>query len=267
MNPFQAYLDSPRRMFWRWTLAGVIVLALHIGGAAVALMAMPPEEPDEAAEGAMVVELAEIAASPQNDQQHLAIGPRADESEDSPPPVEEVKETQPEEVEKIEELPRAEEAEAVLPAPTPEKQEEEKEKEPEKEERATPASVASVAAAPPPLEAPPGPKATAPTQGVSRRPSRQLMTWQKSLALHLNRHKRYPSAARQRSIKGMATVLFTIDRTGAVVTVRIIKGSGSSILDEEAMAMLRRASPLPAPPPGTTSEALTMSVPISFEMR
>ena len=47
----------------------------------------------------------------------------------------------------------------------------------------------------------------------------------------------------------MVSLAFTIDRKGNVVSSRIEKTSGSTVLDAEALAMVKRAAPLPAPPP------------------
>jgi protein TonB len=44
---------------------------------------------------------------------------------------------------------------------------------------------------------------------------------------------------------GKATLRFTLDRDGRVVDVSIEKSSGNSILDQEALAIVRRAAPFP----------------------
>ena len=43
------------------------------------------------------------------------------------------------------------------------------------------------------------------------------MSWQKSLVLHLNKHKKYPHDARKNGHEGVANVSFTIDRSGKVI--------------------------------------------------
>jgi protein TonB len=62
----------------------------------------------------------------------------------------------------------------------------------------------------------------------------------------------------------LVSVAFTIDRKGKVVSSRIEKTSGSTVLDAEALALLARAAPFPAPPPEVTDAELTFVVPVRF---
>jgi protein TonB len=265
MNFYQDLLDGHCSAARRWAAAGLVVTALHVGGAALALMTVS-EEPDSEMQGAMVVELASIAMSPQDDRENLAIGPRADDSEARTAPVEAAREVKPEETAPVEKQDRVDEPVITLPKAEPEQQEEVEETKPQ-EVQPAPATIASVAAAPPPIEAAPSPVPVAPVQGTSRVPSSDQLTWQKSLVLHLNRHKQYPVEARRRQIQGTVTINFSIDREGVVLTPRIVEGSGSGLLDDAAVDLLRRASPLPKPPNGISPDALTMSVPVKFGIR
>jgi len=88
--------------------------------------------------------------------------------------------------------------------------------------------------------------------------------WQARVASHLERRKRYPSAARRQGQQGTAQVRFTIDASGNVQSVSLVRSSGVALLDEEVVALVRRASPVPAPPPGVNR---TIVVPIRFSMR
>ena len=49
-----------------------------------------------------------------------------------------------------------------------------------------------------------------------------------------------------------------------LVSSRIEKASGSDVLDAEALAMVKRAAPFPAPPAGIADADLTFVVPIRF---
>ncbi len=49
-----------------------------------------------------------------------------------------------------------------------------------------------------------------------------------------------------------------------MLSARLVRGSGDASLDEEAVAMIRRASPVPAPPDGLGSGAIALTVPIKF---
>ncbi|ATF19903.1 energy transducer TonB family protein [Phaeobacter gallaeciensis] len=63
--------------------------------------------------------------------------------------------------------------------------------------------------------------------------------------------RRVMRAKRQRvNIRGAALVRFTITGSGALGSARIAKSSGSSKLDNIALAQVRRAAPFPPPPKG-----------------
>ena len=68
-------------------------------------------------------------------------------------------------------------------------------------------------------------------------------------------------------VQGVATVAFTIDRQGHVIASRLVDSSGSAVLDEEALDVLSRASPLPPPPDDMGAETLEISLPIQFKVR
>ncbi|MCK9909844.1 energy transducer TonB, partial [Microbacteriaceae bacterium K1510] len=123
------------------------------------------------------------------------------------------------------------------------------------------------AKAPPPVEAPPAAVAMAPKQGVSSKPSEAQVTWQKAVALHLNKHKRYPSEAREKGEEGVAVVWFSIDRSGKVVTGKLQKSCGSTMLDKEAVEVLSRASPFPRPPSDMTDVSFSFALPIRFQIK
>jgi protein TonB len=260
-------IEPSWRRWRRWVGAGMLVLALHVGGAAAALWQWPEQDVDDEPEGAMLLELAPMAVAPPEETEPLPIGPKSDESV-ATPPVEEVKEVKPEEeLPQLEEAPLVKEPEVALEKIKPvEEEKPEEEKKPQEQMQAQ--TVASVAAAPPPIEAAAvGPKAAAPLQGNSRKPNQAELSWQKALHLHISKHKRYPSQARDRRVQGVVTVSFSLDGTGRVTNARIIKGSGSPLLDDEALEILKRADPLPAPPEQASEAARSLSLPIQFNIR
>ena len=117
-------------------------------------------------------------------------------------------------------------------------------------------------AAPPEMQGTSKPQQESPAGAVTASPSPEIASWQQALAAHLNRFKRFP--ARGRNAEGIVTVDFKIDRRGSVVSSRILKSSGSEVLDAEALAVIRRASPFPPPPAGVADDALSFVVPIRF---
>lgn len=109
------------------------------------------------------------------------------------------------------------------------------------------------------------PKAAAPreveggaTNGIS--PAR----WQSRVNAHLNRYKRYPSGE---NAQGTVSVRFTIDAGGRVTGVSLARSSGSGALDQAALDMVRRASPVPAPPPAIAKASMRLTVPVNFSRR
>jgi periplasmic protein TonB len=88
------------------------------------------------------------------------------------------------------------------------------------------------------------------------------MSWQQSLLARLVRFQRYPPRARD--VQGVVSLAFSIDRHGNVVSSHIIKSSGSALLDYEALDLIKRAAPLPAPPAEIADSDLSVIVPIRF---
>jgi periplasmic protein TonB len=83
------------------------------------------------------------------------------------------------------------------------------------------------------------------------------------VSAHLRRFQQYPSDARSRGDQGRATVTFSLGGGGGVTSVKLTRGTGFASLDAEATAMVRRASPFPAPPDGRPQ---SFTVPIGFRL-
>jgi len=92
-------------------------------------------------------------------------------------------------------------------------------------------------------------------------------SWESLLLKHLQEFKNYPIEARRRNEQGVVVLAFSIDRNGHVTSRHIVKGSGYAALDDEAMALVERAQPMPAFPPSMTEAALNLTVPIRFSLR
>jgi protein TonB len=107
-------------------------------------------------------------------------------------------------------------------------------------------------------EATAAPKAATGSRGVS--PAK----WQARLMAHLERLKRYPTGARQRREEGIAHVRFVIDEGGNVRSAALVKSSGHAELDAAVLALVRRASPVPPPPPGAPRDIVA---PVRFDVR
>ena len=89
--------------------------------------------------------------------------------------------------------------------------------------------------------------------------------WQQALVAHVARFQRYP--ARAKGATGVVNISFSIDRQGHVLNGRVIKSSGSVVLDTEALSLLTRAVPLPPPPAAAPDSDLTFVLPIRFALK
>lgn len=114
---------------------------------------------------------------------------------------------------------------------------------------------AAPAPAPPPPSAPAAPSSSA------------LPGWRSELASRLQRAKRYPDLARAREEQGAAAVTFTLDRSGHVLSVKLVRSSGSASLDEEAVALVRRADPLPPMPAEMAGSTAIITQSFTFSLR
>jgi periplasmic protein TonB len=92
-----------------------------------------------------------------------------------------------------------------------------------------------------------------------------IASWQQAVVARLARFQRYPAQAK--GATGVVNLSFSIDRQGHVLNSRVIKGSGSAVLDTEALSLLTRAAPLPPPPAGVPDSDLTFVLPIRFALR
>ncbi|MCB1393761.1 energy transducer TonB [Nitrobacter sp.] len=104
------------------------------------------------------------------------------------------------------------------------------------------------------------------TSDTAQAPADVPAAWKARLLSHLERYKRYPSEARMKGTEGTALLSFGMDRDGQVLRYHLVRSSGSPELDDEAVAMIVRASPLPPVPPEITTQAVQLVVPVRFRM-
>ena len=218
----------------RWTLTTVVVLSAHVGAGAYALMRNTEDLIEEDSGSAVMMELAPLAVASPVDSPDVAHGPLQEEAPTTPPATEKVPEKTFVDIPPVEQAPLAPEPEVVLPKPDPvqdKKVDEEKtaaEVAPQEQKAVDPTVGAPLTTAPPRVEAPPAPPATANAAGTAAKPATVPLSWQKQLMSHLNRFKRYPDAARARGLRGVTNVAFTIDRSGRVMSAQVAQGSGST---------------------------------------
>ncbi len=119
--------------------------------------------------------------------------------------------------------------------------------------------IAATPSANPPAPPPPAPAAT-----VQAGQARQ--DYVAALLAQLNRFKQYPPAARKARIQGVVLLHFVMNAQGHVLTADIARSSGRPILDREALALIRRAQPLPPLPADYPTPTLDAVVPVEFSL-
>jgi protein TonB len=228
MTAYALHLPE-RRGFSRWTLAGVTILAAHAGiVAAVALWyTRHPVEPNILP--AIAVTLApQEAASPTIQDQDIAVGPTMQQAEATPKEERKVEEKPPDEVKQP--PPPQQQADVTLP------REEQKVEKPE----------------PQPVTPAPETRALPKNAKIGEFTEAGSNAYNALVFGHLQKFKRYPQTAHGAS--GTVLVRFALNRAGEVTSSEVTKSSGNTVLDREALDILRRASPFPPFPqakPGT----------------
>ncbi len=284
---------SARGEVLRWAAAFAVVLAVHGGGAFALIMERDRGEPMVDAEPAILVEFAAVPV-PAAPSRTAAPGPEQMQSESTPsapaPAPEPPKDSEsahatsepseepvstaegpstertPEERQQVKaeseqpspipDVPPQEAEVPVAAVPPPPPRENDEPNKGRKQKKAAPQQrQASIAA----------PATTAPTRAAAR--SASLVNWKGRLALHLQRHKRYPAAAQMRREQGTVQVQFTVDRNGRVVSSAVVQSSGHTTLDQETLALLRRAEPFPKPPADVPGNQFSFSVPVRYNAR
>lgn len=237
MTAFSLYLPE-RRGFSRWTLAGMAIIAAHAAIVATIVLwdVRAPVEPRLIP--AISVSLAPVeAASPEIQNQDIAVGPPMVQA-DAAPPVEEQKvEEKP--LEQVEQRPPQPQAEVTLP----------KEEKVEKEE-------------PRPMTPEPETRALPKNDRVAEFSVAASNAYDSQILARLERFKRYPPAAHGAS--GTAMVQVELNRAGEVISSKVTKSSGNEILDREALELVRRANPFPAFPAAKPGTQDSFVAPVKF---
>ncbi len=278
----------------RWGICLVLALGVHAACAMVLLAHWQPDGEAVTSGPVILVDFAVEAAAPASAQPDLPSGPRLPQADARPEPDEptetasvEPEPQKPPETTEIKPEPEtglaprsapaapdidmmAEPAPtvSVLPPPRPREEiERARVKEPRKQDKqAKRQRTASLASAPStaPRQAT---RAVAPVPGASARDPRALPNWTSQLVARLERHKRYPAAAQARGEHGVAQLAFSVDRGGRVHNARIVRSSGSALLDRATLALVRRAQPLPPPPAAIPGARIPVVVPIRYRIR
>ena len=107
----------------------------------------------------------------------------------------------------------------------------------------------SPAPAPAPSVTPPGPVASAPPAPPAPDPTTLIAQYRSRFIAAAVRYKRYPLPARDNGWEGDVVVHLEISASGELTEVKVKRGSGHAVLDEQALEMFRLAAPqVPVPP-------------------
>jgi protein TonB len=214
----------------RWFSSLATVLALHTVPALIAAYWLGPVISTPAPEAAVMIDLAPLA-SPPTPLSEQPPGPKQEKAEAPQPKVEQ----QPVKT------PLVTNPAVTLPTRLP--------KPPKVEAK----QAAPETTAPPARPAPPASRAS------SGRP-----TWEGLVLGHLDRFKRFPRDAQFRREQGVPWIRFVVDRQGQVISSRLERTSRFRSLDLEAVALPKRAQPLPKPPEDMPGETIELVVPVEF---
>ena len=248
----------------RWALAAAFVFFMHTGLMAGYFL-LASEEPEGSADSlAILVELAPVAVAPSS-QDDVAPGPEAVEAMPTPKPAPQAREEIAEPIEKAEAP-----SDVTLPLPEPKAEERKKTEDPVKDKVKTEVELQQQQMPSPRTTAAPRSNQQAavapqaPLPGADTRNRDATLRWQHLVGARLQQQKRYPSSAEGRRETGTVMLRFQVNRDGSVTSRSIVRSSGVPALDQEVLAMLKRAQPMPAFFPGMTQPQMTLTVPVEF---
>jgi len=248
----------------RWLVSGAIIVLAH-GGIAAGMVSWRDEiDPAEPA-AAIVIEFAPMPVAPTMPQTNIAPGPEQVMSDaSSNKPVESLEEKQKVE-EKVASRPVEEPPPEVKPAPNPEVAVEPLREVQQETPRQAPRLPAPTTSAPQAIPERTAALPAAPAQGqITPQNSSALATWRSQIVAVIERNKHYPETSARRGEQGVAQIFFSLDRQGRVIDSRVVRSSGASALDEEALALLRRAQPFPPVPPEILGDRVNLILPLRF---
>ena len=157
--------------------------------------------------------------------------------------------------------PRAEPTPRAEPRPAPA---------PEPAADAGPEAPEPPAPASQPAQASPQPSGggAAASQQTANRSAAVRASYAQLVLSRLQRAIVYPRRAQRREIEGVVTVEMVIAANGALRTVRLLETSGSTVLDDAALALVRRVAPFPAVPRDLSPDGqdIAFKAPIQYRL-
>jgi protein TonB len=261
MTTLELHRRLDGREIRRYGAAAIIIVALHVALIAAAFFFYQRSEPAGLSPSAILIDLPPAPAAPQIQTKDDGVGPFTQEAE-APKP-------EPPKMETLEQLPPTPVQEKPVvaappkvepkPEPTPAKPQPVKDvKKPIKKQLVDKDARAAKAERT-------APEAPAVSSGASA--AATAASYRALLVAHLLRFKGWPAGAEARGETGKAIIAFTVTRNGRVSGARLTKSTGYASLDQEALAWIQRAQPMPSFPAEIREAAMSFTAPLSWERR
>ena len=261
MTTMRTSLDEQRPPLRLWTIAAIAAVALHVAGAALAVVHL--NSGDSNSLGANVADIGVELVSPAAEASDLPAGPDSDASVASPLIPEQKAEIKPTDLPR--DIPHeTEDPDRVVTQNDSKKPTEDEPKVETVQTAASPESVAQEATARQPLEnARVADIAAAPNVGIGKDKQALSANWERRISAYFELHKRYPKVSRVK--EASVKVALMLNRLGHVVQLAVSQSSGDPAYDEAALDMIRRSDPVPRPPAGLTDDSFSYSLDVKFK--
>lgn len=93
-----------------------------------------------------------------------------------------------------------------------------------------------------------------------------MLRYQDMIKRKIQELRKYPRWAKKQGFQGVSVMSFLLNPSGAAQDVRLVRSSGFSILDKEAVATVKRASPFPPIPSTINQELIIIEVGLNFQI-
>ncbi|ECO6503852.1 energy transducer TonB [Campylobacter jejuni] len=103
---------------------------------------------------------------------------------------------------------------------------------------------------------------------VSGNAKEQVKSYQALLMAHLTKFKKYPQEAIMQKQEGVVRIRVSIDESGNVLSKELKKSCPYAALNDEALSLFKRASPLPKPPKEMLKgDKISFVMPIDYNIK
>jgi periplasmic protein TonB len=248
---------SSRRL---WLFAAVGALALHLGGAALAVAHLRAGDDDGL--GANVTEYSVEMGSPDVEENDLPPGPDADASQASPQLAEQKEEVKESDLPK-DEVHEDEDPDRVVTTSDAKKPVQDDPKVATVQTQASEEAPAQEATARQALDekSPDVQQPKAPNPGIGKDKQKVTRDWGRKISAYFELHKRYPP---NKSKSTTVKVSLVINRLGNILSAAVAESSGDPTFDEAALSMIHRSDPVPTPPAALTDDQFAFSLDVKF---